>query len=143
VRPSAALLIFAIPVLTGLAATLWSRLTQESWAIAALSSVVTHIAVLSILLWRGVPLKLEVLMQPRVAAAFVVASLCYGVVSFAWMASLNVTGMALIGLVEIGYPIFIILFTLLLFGGVELRPVQYLGGALIFIGSFTVLIGSK
>ena len=135
-----ALALASLPVLTGLASTLWSMLVTTSRSSAALGNVVCYAIVFLVirgLMDDGVPLSSLLRgRNPAIFAAYVVSSV---LVSLAWVVALKGNHVAAIGLVEIGYPVFVILFAALLVGPVRLTPGQWFGGALVAIGMVLVV----
>lgn len=133
-----ALVLAALPVLTGLQAVLWSQLVGFSRPGAALVNVVSAAilcGILAALYWRETTTPIT-----QTAALYGVGYLVVNiVVALLWIAALNGSNISVIGFVEIGYPLFILLFGYLLVGNVSMTNLHWAGAAMIFGGTSLVI----
>lgn len=136
------LVLAALPVLTGLQSVLWSQIIGISRPVAAITNVVASLilcAVLCALYWRENPFT--AILQG--GAAYVIGYLVVNViVALLWIAALQTSHISVIGFVEIGYPLFILLFGYLFIGSVNMTLTHWAGAALIFVGTSVVVVAN-
>lgn len=137
------LILASLPVITGLQAVLWSQIVGLSRPGAALVNIVSA-AIICAILWVAFPKAnpLGPLFEGNnvwFAGGYLVVSV---VVALLWIAALQTSNIAANGFVEIGYPLFILLFAYLLMGKVELSAFHYVGAGMIFVGTTLVVVAN-
>lgn len=138
-----AVVLLLLPVLTGLQATLWSQLVTFSRTGGALinvaSAIILAIILLTIFPSQGAFAALTEGNRWMTTLGYLVVNI---VVALLWIAALQNSSIAMIGFVEIGYPLFILLFAYLLVGNVEMSVAHWTGAGMIFVGTIIVVMAN-
>lgn len=138
-----AVVLLLLPVLTGLQATLWSQLVTYSRTGGALVNVVSAI-LLAVILAAIFPTQgaFSAIMEGNrwmTTLGYLAVNI---VVALLWIAALQNSSIAMIGFVEIGYPLFILLFAYLLVGNVEMSLAHWTGAGMILVGTIIVVFAN-
>jgi len=137
-------LLLAIPAMTGLASVLWAKMVKSSPELSAAANILACVcvfAILTILRGAGLLKGVATLPDPRLlwgVAAYAALSV---LISLSWMAALERSSLPIISVMEISYPLFILLFTAALVEPVSLTRLQIGGGLFILVGTGLVLCG--
>lgn len=140
---TAALLVL-LPAITGLASVLWSKMAKVSPYLASSSNLAVSIgAILALAAVRhaGMLKTQAVVGQTQIVVVLVAYITLSIAISLMWLVALERTSLPIISLMEIGYPLFIVLFTALLVEPVRLNAAELTGGAMIVTGAGLVLWG--
>lgn len=134
-------IMLAIPVLTGLSSVLWAILVNASYALAGYMQILTGLGILSLCYYFGISIPNQ---KIDFTLVFVYVLINISISVSWWIVSTyethTDTGPA--ALVEITYPIFIVLFTWLLLGMFNLNKMQILGGLVSLSGAILVAINT-
>jgi drug/metabolite transporter (DMT)-like permease len=135
----------ALPVITGLASVIWSQLAEVSWRLPTLANAITYVLIyVAVAASDTASIRADFGALYRSEMALPLGSyiaVC-GAISFLWLYALRDSSVAAIGFVEIGYPVFILLFAFLLFGKVQLNTYHWIGGLTVLAGTSVVLLGN-
>jgi len=133
--------LISLPVTTGLAATLWSIVALKNPLASAALATLDYAIVMAIFWIAGYRFDGVLAgISPAYATMYLVVN---AIVLISWVLALKSSGVAAIGFVEIGYPFFILLFSIVLLGSTTISKAQLIGGMIICIGSAIVVFGGN
>jgi drug/metabolite transporter (DMT)-like permease len=137
--------LVALPLITGLGSVLWSQLAGVSWRLPCLANVIAYVITYAIVVASDLgSVRTDVAALSRsdvilwMGGYVAVCIAC----SLLWLFALRDCGVAAIGFVEIGYPVFILLFAFLLVGDFRFNAYHWIGGAIVLAGTSIVLTGN-
>ncbi len=138
-------LLITLPVLTGLGSVLWAKMVRVAPEIAMLSNLLGYSGVFLIFFISrrlGYVSPQYGPSDPYMWLVFPIATILTTLTSLNWIFSMNASSLPITAIIEIAYPIFILLFTAMLIERVTLNSYHIGGGLLLMIGAAFVLYGN-